>query len=263
MSPAAVPTATTRSTHCSSHSIGATRSNSRCRDDGDDRAHGRPAGRSGGAGSCAAGRKGPAGAKPVVRLGSTSGSPSGYLWAPGSAEAVRTRRRCCSGSIAFGVSTSPARTSPGSPLTLGADVPFFVVGEPAIARGIGEQLTPVTLPMTWVAVIAPPVNVPTAMIFAAPELTRDSASAKMDVFSEGYGRNDLEPAAVARFPDIDAALGMLRRYSGSARMTGSGGCVFAPFVREADARAALKATPPGTQGFVARTLARHPLADFA
>jgi 4-diphosphocytidyl-2-C-methyl-D-erythritol kinase len=148
-------------------------------------------------------------------------------------------------------------------LALGADVPFFVNGEPAIARGIGERLTAVTLPPFWVAVIAPPIVVPTATIFAAPELTRNSAWAKMDVFSEGYGRNDLQPVAVAHFPGIDAALGTLRAVSESARMTGSGSCVFASFASESAARAALEAKPPGMQGVVARTLARHPLAGFA
>jgi 4-diphosphocytidyl-2-C-methyl-D-erythritol kinase len=85
----------------------------------------------------------------------------------------------------------------------------------------------------------------------------------MDVFSEGYGRNDLQPIAVARFPDIDAALGTLRAVSVSARMTGSGSCVFASFASESEARVALEAKPPGMRGFVARTLARHPLAGFA
>ena len=148
-------------------------------------------------------------------------------------------------------------------IALGADVPFFLGGEPALARGIGERLTAVTLPSFWVAVIVPPIAVPTAAIFAAPELTRNGASAKMEVFSEGYGRNDLQPIAVARFPGIDAALGSLGGRSGCARMTGSGGGVFAPFATEAKARAAIDAKPPATFGFVARTLARHPLAAFA
>ena len=148
-------------------------------------------------------------------------------------------------------------------LALGADVPFLLSGEPALARGIGERLTPVTLPSLWVAVIAPPIAVPTALIFAAPELTRNAASAKMEVFSEGYGRNDLQPIAVARFPDVAAALGVLGERSPYARMTGSGGCVFAPFVSEAEARAAVKARPSSMHGFVARTLQRHPLAAFA
>src|SRR5512132_3545335 len=58
-------------------------------------------------------------------------------------------------------------------LELGADVPFFIFGEPAFARGIGEGLEAVSLPPTWFLVIAPSVRVATAAIFAAPELTRN------------------------------------------------------------------------------------------
>jgi 4-diphosphocytidyl-2-C-methyl-D-erythritol kinase len=148
-------------------------------------------------------------------------------------------------------------------VALGADVPFFLQGEPALARGIGERLTPVTLPPLWVAVIVPPISVATAAIFAAPELTRNSTSAKMEVFSEGYGRNDLQPIATSRFPDIAVALRSLDEHSPYARMTGSGSCVFAPFASESAARAAVDTRPPAMRGFVARTLARHPLAAFA
>jgi len=147
--------------------------------------------------------------------------------------------------------------------SLGADVPFFVFGRPAIARGIGERLTPVSLPPAWIALVSPGVKVPTSTIFAAPELTRDTPSAKMDVFSEGYGRNDLQAVAVARFPDIGVALAALGQ---QARMTGSGSSVFAVFATEAEATAALAEAvqaAPGSRGIVARTLARHPLAAFA
>jgi len=148
-------------------------------------------------------------------------------------------------------------------VALGADVPFFLQGEPALARGIGERLTPVTLPPLWIAVIVPPISVATAPIFAAPELTRNSASVKMEVFSEGYGRNDLQPITASRYPDIAVALRGLGEHSPHARMTGSGSCVFAPFVSESAARAAVDTRPPDMRGFVARTLARHPLAAFA
>jgi len=94
-------------------------------------------------------------------------------------------------------------------------------------------------------------------------LTRDTASAKIDVFSEGYGRNDLQQVSAARYPDVAVALGSLGERSRLARMTGSGGCVFAPFASEAEAQAAVDARPATMQGFVARTLARHPLAAFA
>jgi len=150
-------------------------------------------------------------------------------------------------------------------LKLGADVPFFVFGEPAFARGVGERLQACSVPATWFAVVAPPIHVPTAEIFAATELTRDSESAKMPVFSEGYGRNDLQPAAVARFQEIaDAleALGSVASEAG-ARMTGSGACVLAAFANEQAAQQALSRLPRGMTGFVARALDRHPLWSFA
>jgi 4-diphosphocytidyl-2-C-methyl-D-erythritol kinase len=62
-------------------------------------------------------------------------------------------------------------------LQLGADVPLFVAGENAVARGIGDVLAPVSLPPCFVALAFPPAVVSTADIFAAPELTR-SALAK-------------------------------------------------------------------------------------
>ena len=87
--------------------------------------------------------------------------------------------------------------------------------------------------------IAPAISVSTATIFAAPELTRDTSSAKMDVFSEGYGRNDLQAAAVARYPEIGTALAELRKHSRHARMTGSGSAVFASFASDELARSAV------------------------
>jgi len=146
---------------------------------------------------------------------------------------------------------------------LGADVPFFVVGESALARGIGDILTPVSLPVTWFAIAVPPAHVATAEIFAASNLTRSTPSAKMDVFSEGYGRNDLESVASAKFPDVARAIAVFKRASPSARMTGSGGGVFAAFASEAEANAALRSMPATFVTRVARSLPRHPLAAFA
>jgi len=146
---------------------------------------------------------------------------------------------------------------------LGADVPFFLGGESAIARGIGERLSPVSLPSAWFAIAVPPAHVATSAIFAAPNLTRSTPSAKMDVFSEGYGRNDLESVASAKFPDVARAIAVFKRASSSARMTGSGGGVFAAFASEAEANAALRGVPATFVTRVARSLPRHPLAAFA
>ena len=62
-------------------------------------------------------------------------------------------------------------------LALGADVPFFVFGAPAIARGIGERLTAVSLPPMWVCVLAPPIAVPDRVDFRRAGIdTRDALS---------------------------------------------------------------------------------------
>jgi 4-diphosphocytidyl-2-C-methyl-D-erythritol kinase len=152
-------------------------------------------------------------------------------------------------------------------LELGADVPFFIFGEPAFARGIGEVLEAVSFPPTWFLVIAPPVRVATAAIFAAPELTRNGGSARMSVFSEGYGCNDLQAVAVSRFPEIAACLDALSREAAGAApigMSGSGSCVFAAFSAEGAALQALTAMArAGRAGFVARALNHHPLRRFA
>ena len=145
---------------------------------------------------------------------------------------------------------------------LGADVPFFVHGENALVRGIGERIAPVSLPRQWLALAMPFSHVPTAQIFASPELTRSTPSAKISVFSESYGRNDLERSAASRYPDVAAALATLKSVAGAARMTGSGAAVFATCDDQADASRVVEALKPA-RARVASTLARHPLAAFA
>ena len=77
--------------------------------------------------------------------------------------------------------------------TLGADVPVFVHGRSAWAEGVGERLTPVELRAdSWYLVIFPGVGVPTAAVFQAPELTRNSPPTTMRGFLETGGRNDCE-----------------------------------------------------------------------
>jgi 4-diphosphocytidyl-2-C-methyl-D-erythritol kinase len=122
-------------------------------------------------------------------------------------------------------------------LQLGADVPFFLFGENAFAEGVGEAIVPVKTPDCWYLVIEPGVSVPTAKIFASPELTRDSKVVRITDFPDaltGYGKNDLQVVATKLFPPIAEALEWLGHY-GETRMTGSGACVFCAFHDEYEA----------------------------
>ncbi len=145
-------------------------------------------------------------------------------------------------------------------LQLGADVPVFVFGQTAFAEGVGEILQPVSAPPAWYVVLTPSLEVPTAAVFAAPELTRDTPRLKIAPFSTGMGRNDLQPVVLQRYPEVARHLEWLARF-GEARMTGSGACVFATFGTEAAAREVLARLPGTMQGFVAQGLDRHPLYD--
>jgi len=145
-------------------------------------------------------------------------------------------------------------------LRLGADVPFFLFGGNAFAEGIGERLAPLALDPAWYVVMTPGIGVPTAAIFAAPELTRDAKPIKITAFFKGFGRNDLEPVVCARFPEVAEHLAWLRAF-GDARMSGSGSSVFAEFGSEAEARAVVARIPAGMRGFAVRGLDRHPLFE--
>jgi 4-diphosphocytidyl-2-C-methyl-D-erythritol kinase len=147
---------------------------------------------------------------------------------------------------------------------LGSDVPFFLFGRPAWVEGVGDRLAPVMVPPRWYVVLVPRVHVPTPEVFAAPELTRDAEPLKIEDFSahpERF-RNVMEQVVAARYPEVGNHLAWLRSH-GDARMTGSGGCVFAAYERREEADRVLGALPGTMKGFVARGLGQHPLAPAA
>lgn len=148
-------------------------------------------------------------------------------------------------------------------LTLGADVPVFVRGAAAWAQGIGEELRPVRLPQPWYLVVHPGCEVPTAEIFGANELTRNSAPITMprSLLGEGevpgidavmaLGANDCEAAVWRRYPQVREATQWLSQFS-PARMTGTGAAVFAPFSDRAAAEDTLERMPTCWWGAVTR-----------
>ena len=146
---------------------------------------------------------------------------------------------------------------------LGADIPFFLYGRSALGEGVGERLRELELPAAWYLVLMPQVPVSTAEIFADAALTRDTKPLKIPPFLSGQGRNDLEAAAVRRYPQMAQHLAWLRAHRPQARMTGSGACVFAEFEQETEARDLHGKLPAQMRGFVARGHERHPLYDWA
>ncbi|TAK91527.1 MAG: 4-(cytidine 5'-diphospho)-2-C-methyl-D-erythritol kinase [Burkholderiaceae bacterium] len=127
---------------------------------------------------------------------------------------------------------------------LGADVPFFLLGQNAFAQGIGDELSPMRLADTTFLLVLPPVSVPTPAIFRDPELTRNTRVVKIADFSRagplgapefvaGFGHNDLEAVAARLYPPVAQALAVLRQVcpgnsmQAEVRMSGSGSTVYA------------------------------------
>ena len=145
-------------------------------------------------------------------------------------------------------------------LELGADVPVFVFGRNALAEGIGERLTPLSVPDDWYLVLVPPVAVPTARVFADKRLKRDSKPTRITAFSAGLAGNDLEAVVCREYPAVAQHLAWLKAKA-PAWVSGSGSCVYAAFPDEGAARRVWEQVPEGMRGFVARGLERHPLHD--
>jgi 4-diphosphocytidyl-2-C-methyl-D-erythritol kinase len=143
-------------------------------------------------------------------------------------------------------------------LSLGADVPVFVLGRAAWAEGVGEQLTPVTLDEPWYLVAVPDCQVSTAQIFSDERLTRDTQPITLAAFRNHGGRNDCLPVAEACYPAIRNTLILLNNYC-EAKMTGTGSCVFGAFPNECEADKVRARLPATLQTFVARGCNVSPL----
>ena len=145
-------------------------------------------------------------------------------------------------------------------LQLGADVPVFVHGQAAFGESAGEQLRPYRPPERCYVVLVPEPPVPTARIYADPALHRASAPLRLDVPDEDAlcrARNDLQPVTCRLFPQVAAALQWLDGRAAGARMSGSGGAVFAPVAAPEHGRRILEEA--AWNGFVAHGINRHPL----
>lgn len=145
-------------------------------------------------------------------------------------------------------------------LTLGADVPIFIHGRNCFAEGVGERFTDVAVPAECYLLAMPPVHVPTADIFRAPGLRRDTPEIRPADWQPGFGRNDMAPVVCALHPEIARCLEALGRF-GDARMTGSGACCFVGFPTREEAERARREFPADFPVKIVSGLDLHPLAN--
>ena len=146
-------------------------------------------------------------------------------------------------------------------LQLGADVPFFLLGQHAWVEGVGEVLTPLTLPKARFAVLKPQAGLDTRAVFAHPLLERNTALAIISGFAAdpfGFGHNDLQPVAQTLCPAVGESIDWFAAQGLHARMTGSGSAVFAQLPHGKDVHDA----PGGMTLKTCSSLDAHPLQGW-
>ena len=137
---------------------------------------------------------------------------------------------------------------------LGADVPYCVLGGTAIARGIGEVLTPLpTPPQCHVIIAKPPISVSTAYVYGhirPDEITKRPDIEQMTLAIKEQDLNKLsdllynvmEEVTVSEYPVIEKLKSiMLENGALKSIMSGSGPTVFGLFDDRKKAQAAMKA----------------------
>lgn len=135
-------------------------------------------------------------------------------------------------------------------LTLGADVPMCLASRPLVARGIGEDVTAITLPAFPMLLVNPRVGVSTPVIFRSlanktnPPLSLPHQTLTPDAWMSALKtmRNDLEAAARQIEPAIATVSDALLENGASfVRMSGSGATCFALFATHEGRDAAAQA----------------------
>jgi 4-diphosphocytidyl-2-C-methyl-D-erythritol kinase len=118
--------------------------------------------------------------------------------------------------------------------TLGADVPGALLGRPAIARGLGHDLTPVPLPERWLVVTWPGEVVATVQAYRwwdedgaseappAARVAEDLAQGRKPDLG-----NDLQAPVARRVAAVGRALERLAELGLTPAMSGSGAAVYA------------------------------------
>ncbi len=127
-------------------------------------------------------------------------------------------------------------------LPLGADVPFFLLQRPAIARGIGEILRPIKhFPSFWYVVVSPDLMVSTAWAYKMSKfkLTKKENLNRIKNFENvsfnipDMLSNDLERVTLGKYPFLySIKTSLIESGALGALMTGSGPSIFGLFDSE-------------------------------
>jgi 4-diphosphocytidyl-2-C-methyl-D-erythritol kinase len=199
-----------------------------------------------------------AGAAPDIRLRLDKSIPSGAGLGGGSSDAAALLMHLNDG---LGHPLEPSELQQVA-AGVGADVPFFLYGEPAWAEGIGDRLEPAEIDLSGMhsLLACPDLRVSTAEAYRLWDgLKREEHSLtgpvrdikKVNFFSV-WMRNSFEAAVFPAYPEIrNLKERLLAAGASGAVMTGSGAAVFAIYrERRAAEQAASRLAKSGVRAYV-------------
>lgn len=149
-------------------------------------------------------------------------------------------------------------------LRLGSDVPFFLGPPAAMGRGRGELLTPLTIDLSWYAILlCPKVQSRTPEVFAALDLTSLPKMSDFPTRLEGDGffaalaliHNDLQDVVARRVPEVlHWHKRLLTLGAEGAYVSGSGPSVFGIFRNKPNPAIIAAIRTEGADAWVVRPL---------
>ena len=145
---------------------------------------------------------------------------------------------------------------------LGADVPIFIFGQNAWAEGVGEHLSFIDLAQKQFILLKPDCFISTQLLFSQKTLTRNTKPTKFCAYQRkpsDFG-NNFTPLARSLYPEVNEAMQYLDQF-GTAKLTGTGACVFTEITPEMNMDAILAHSP--CKAYIVHSLNESPLTHFS
>lgn len=128
-------------------------------------------------------------------------------------------------------------------IKLGADVPIFVFNQPAMATGIGEELTPYNISNHHFVLIFPQTSISTQAVFGDKTLVRNQKPILIDEINDNDNwTNTCLPVVLNKFPEVDKMYKIASKFA-KIYMSGTGSTLFSCFKNKAEAKQFIKQCP--------------------
>ncbi len=117
-------------------------------------------------------------------------------------------------------------------LSLGADVPIFVLNQSAWATGVGENLEVYSIRNYYFVLIFPPVQISTIDVFSHADLPRNQQAIKTtDINDECNWSNACTSVVLSSYPAVNHMYSHATRYA-KTHMSGTGSTLFCAFTNK-------------------------------